>query len=154
MFPTRLLCYVLLAPLSLGCQKQLGPDRVPTIPVHGQVLIDGQPAKDVRVTLHAVSQKAGEESIYTAAPNGMTDENGQFQVATYVQGDGVPEGTYKITFEQLHFDAFRNLHTGPDKLGGRYAKPENSTFEATIAPGLDVIELDPFQLDSKAKSAK
>lgn len=147
----RLACCVFFAALALGCEKQLGPERVPTIPVHGQVLVDGQPAKDVRVTFHAISQKPGEESVYTAAPNAMTDEQGQFQISTYVQGDGVAEGTYKITFAHLHFDAFRNLHTGPDKLGGRYANPEKSTFEAVVTPDSDILELEPFQLESKSK---
>src|SRR5690606_19848839 len=124
----------LLLPLLLAAcgDDQLGPERVPTVPVHGQVLIDGEPAENVRVTIHPVSQAPGTESIYTAQPKDMTDKQGRFELSTYVQGDGAVEGTYQITFEKLRYDAFRNRYSGPDQLGGRYADPDKTEFQATV----------------------
>ena len=150
--PDLLLILCSILPLLLiGCDKELGPDRVPTVPVHGQVLLDGRPAENVRVTFHALSQNSGDASIYTSVPSGMTDQQGEFQLSTYVQGDGVAEGTYLITFEKLRYDAFRNRYGGPDQLGGRYANPDTSGFQTTITAGRDVITLEPFELTSKEK---
>lgn len=146
----RIRGFCLLLPLVLvGCENQRGPERVPTVPVHGQVLVDGQPAENVRVTFHALSQPLGTASVYTSVPKDITDKKGRFALSTYVQGDGVVEGSYLITFEKLRFDAFRNRYVGPDQFKGRYANPDETEFRVTVTGGVEVVELDPFELTMK-----
>lgn len=112
-----------------GCGKApKGPPREPTFPITGRVLVDGQPANNLKVTFHPESGK----SI-----GAYTDSDGHFSVGTYEAGDGAPSGTYKLTFEYGQINLMSGRYGGPDKLNGRYADSETSEHTVTVEDGTE-----------------
>ena len=145
----RCLFFVLaFATLVWGCHRQRGPERVPTVPVRGLVTVNGLPAADLTVRLHALDGPEGEAGVYTAHPYAQTDGDGTFELSTYEQGDGVAAGTYAVTFEWLTYNALQNTYGKPDRLGGRYADPETTGYEITVTGDEETgIDLEPFRLE-------
>lgn len=140
-----------LALLTLSCARSRGPERVPTIPVTGTVLLDGKPASEVTVTLHRQDTPPGELGVYTAHPTGLTDENGKFSLSTYEQGDGIAAGVYVATFQKLKYDAFRNRRGGPDQLKGKYSDEDKSEFKVSVTGEEEApLNLGSFELSSKS----
>jgi hypothetical protein len=118
----------------------------PPYPVSGQVLVNGQPAKGVRVTFFH-SGDWGERAI---VPQSWTDDQGRFELATYGVKDGAPAGDYRVTAE---WPAYRHGKSwGPDKFGGRYTKPETSGLTAHVDKGGN--KLEPFALQVSAAQAR
>jgi hypothetical protein len=72
----------------------------------------------------------------TILPQAVTDDEGRFVLATYAAEDGAPAGDYKVTIEWF---SGRGKKSGPDKLGGRFAKPETSGLKAHIEKGKNEI---------------
>jgi hypothetical protein len=56
--------------------------------------------------------------------------------------DGAPAGEYRVVVEWPAYRRGRNI--GPDRLMGKFAKPETSGLKATIEPGPN--GLPPFEL--------
>ena len=80
--------------LLAACKEETG-FRKETLPVSGEVFVDGKPASGVQVTLNDVK---GFDQKHPTFSQAMTDDNGRFAVSTYEQADGVPEGEYVVTF--------------------------------------------------------
>jgi len=119
-----------------SCSNQYGDH--PPYPASGQVLVNGQPANGARVVFHHLGEW-GEKSI---VPQAMTDEDGRFVLTTYGMRDGAPAGDYRVVVEWPAYRRGRNI--GPDRLMGKFAKPQTSGIKATIEPGPN--ELPPFDL--------
>jgi hypothetical protein len=112
--------------------------EVSTVPVSGQVLVNGQPAVGVQITFHLIGEMP-ERGFF---PSGITKEDGKFVLETYHQADGAPPGDYRVTLE---WPAWRSKRgNGPDKLGNRFGKPETSGLTAHIDK--NTRELPPFNL--------
>lgn len=127
--------------IVMGCGS---PKRVPTFPVSGKVLVNGRPAVDLFVYFHPTPKKDGESFI----PYGKTDENGDFQLNTFKNGDGVPRGDFLVTFEwKEKSGTFKNQFQGPDRLKGKFSKPESSTFNVSITNETTILE--PFELKTR-----
>jgi len=142
----RIACAIVLS-IVAGCgPSQQGPERLPTVPVRGNVTLNGVPAPRVTVKFHSQSTPKGESAIYAANPSAMTEGDGSFAASTYVQGDGIAAGTYVITFEWLTYNRIQNSYGKPDKLGGKYADPKESEFKLTVAGDEEAIQLEPFDL--------
>src|SRR5439155_15856313 len=73
-----------------GCGKR---GWLETYPVKGTLLVDGKPAKGATVSLHPREVTGGRPYL----PTGQTDENGEFNLATFVADDGAPAGEYDAT---------------------------------------------------------
>jgi hypothetical protein len=102
-------------------------------------LVNGQPAsKGAQVVLYHEGDW-GERAI---VPMGMTDHEGKFEMETYAVKDGAPAGDYKVTIEWPAWR--RGKKVAPDKLGGKYAKPETSGLTAHVNKGTN--QLPPFEL--------
>ena len=144
--PVRVAFCVAAVVLVAGCQRQQGPERLPTVPVRGQVTVNGVPAPSLTVKFHSRGEPQGQAEIYAAKPSAMTDGDGSFAVSTYEHGDGVAAGTYAVTFEWLTYNLLQNSYGGPDKLGGKYADPEKTPFEVTVTGDEEEIQLEPFDL--------
>ena len=97
-------------------------DLKTVVPVGGSVTVDGQPGTDVVAYLH--SSKGG-LPINTS----LTDEEGNFSWSTYVPGDGLPPGDYKVTFKRF---VNARKEKGDDLLKGRYSNPMSSKFELKV----------------------
>ncbi|MCA9051201.1 MAG: hypothetical protein KDA89_20835 [Planctomycetaceae bacterium] len=139
------LTVVFSASVISGCGKsgpQGGP-RVTTVPVIGVVHVDGQPAANLRVTVHIT----GGTGAVPQNPGGFTKEDGTFALSTYESGDGVPPGTYSCTFVWGEINLMNGQYSG-DKLKGKYAKPETSTVTVTVSESDDTVDLGTITLTS------
>lgn len=108
-----------------GC----GDDRLPLYPVQGRVLDgQGQPAIGAQVYFHSAS--GGSEGIPT--PVGKVDDQGDFHLTTYVEGDGAPEGEYAVTIIWPPPRTTPFEPVGGDQLNGTYADPKNPRLRFTV----------------------
>lgn len=142
--------------LSLaGCSKQqnaeqaldkalsdAGQKRGGVFPLGGTVTIDGQvpkfefPNQRLYVVLNDV--KAPDAPVANRR-RVACDPGGNFSFRTYTQGDGVPAGTYVVTFAVLR-DVRKHGLEGPDGLNNLYNDPEKNANNAEFkiehqAPG-------------------
>jgi 5-hydroxyisourate hydrolase-like protein (transthyretin family) len=121
----------LLACLITSCGPK-GAPRKETFPVTGEVVVDGQPAATVQVTLTDVKGIDTDMPTFSSA---MTNDQGKFAVSTYDLGDGVPEGEYVVTFMWGELNLFSMQYGGPDKLKDKYSDPAKSQFKITVEKG-------------------
>lgn len=141
----RRLCGFCLCLCLTSCGNSKHGDH-PPYPVSGQVLVNGQPAKGLRVVFFHEGDW-GERAI---VPQAWTDDNGQFVLETYGVKDGAPAGEYRVTAEWPAYRRGKNW--GPDKLGGKYAKPETTGLTAHVEKGSN--KLEPFALTINAAQVK
>ena len=128
---------------GLSCGGGGGPEggpRAETFPIHGKVLVDGQPAANVAIKMYPNTDDP--ETPLTSST--FTDMDGNFAIGTYEGADGAPVGDYKLTFMWGQINLMTGRYEGPDKLKDRYSDPETTEFEFTVvAPENDwgTIEL-------------
>jgi hypothetical protein len=128
-----------LALLCSACSS----GRKPVHPVHGQILVDGQPAANAQVLFHPA--EGGKEEPH---PTGQTDDQGYFHLTSYANGDGAPEGSYVVTVTWFRvFGGGRQEIVRQNVLPRRYAAPQSSQLRVTVAKGNN--ELNPLQLYSR-----
>lgn len=128
----RSLVVVSLLGISVGltsCKDApKGGSRHPTIPVQGEVFVNGKPGVKVLVTLvpdEAIKPLSTGQT--TISPSGMADEEGVFHISTYETKDGAPAGTYKIRVTKLELPpGFSKGAELIDKLGGKFADAEKN----------------------------
>lgn len=106
--------------------KLILPNTQATFPVTGKVLVDGKPVPTLWVKLHPKETKPG-----TMFPTAQTDANGDFQMTTYLKGDGAPNGDYRVTVEWLQ-ERVDGEWAGPSKLAGRYGSPKTTEFSVLV----------------------
>ncbi len=125
---------ILMAGPALACVGcgESGPPRLETFPVTGQVLVDGEPAGFLLVNCVLQSEADKENPTESKC---VTEDDGSFKIATYVSGDGVPEGDYVLTFQWGQLNLFTHSYDG-DKLNGRYRNPATSPVKFTVTPGV------------------
>jgi hypothetical protein len=127
----------LLCGVSLGC----GDSKVKAFPARGEVFVDGQPADGAKIHFHPLDESRP-PAFATVQPDGS------FALTTYEEDDGAATGDYRVTVnwsEERKEDD--ELITTPDRLGGRYSKPEGSSLKATIDEGEN--EVPRFDLKSQ-----
>ncbi|MFM1802470.1 MAG: hypothetical protein RJA81_1822 [Planctomycetota bacterium] len=71
-------------------------------PASGKVTQNGKPVSNAMITFHPVDPTIiripeGKSGVEIAKPTTTTDENGRFQLSTYLGNDGAPAGDYKVT---------------------------------------------------------
>lgn len=114
-----------------GCKKEQG-FRKETIPVTGQIFVDGKPAANLKVDLH---DEKGFDKDQPTQSTGMTDADGKFAISTYENGDGAPEGDYALTFMWGDINMLSMQYGGPDKLNNRYNDPKESAHKIRVVKG-------------------
>jgi hypothetical protein len=122
--------------------------------VKGKVLVDGQPAKDCQVSFHRLS---GPQLATPATPSGVTDDNGVFQLTSYVAEDGAPEGEYVVKIEWRERSGItKSDFDGPDRLGGDYANLEKNKAAKgfVVQVGKQSLELPPFELTQSPQAKR
>src|SRR5262245_25735487 len=85
-----------LAAAALCCPA-CGGGRPPVYPASGQVFVGQHPAKLATVTLVPVKDAGAATGADQVRPTGKVDEQGNFKLTTFTDGDGAPEGEYKVT---------------------------------------------------------
>lgn len=127
---SRMLGAATLIALVAGCSG--GDDRKPTYPVTGVVIVDGQPAEAVRITLNDVKGMDPNQPTFSET---FSDKDGKFSVSTYEKGDGVPEGEYTLTFYWGTINPFNMQYGGEDKLKQKYTDPATSKISVKVEKG-------------------
>ena len=135
---------LLTAIVLVGCSSTPPPGgaRVKTYPVTGIVHVDGKPTAGVLISFYP--QENAAVKIQSTA---TTVEGGKFKPTTYVAGDGLAEGTYKLTFikDESEPSNMRDNAEFKDGLKGLYADRTQSKFEFAVTKGgkndFGVIEL-------------
>jgi hypothetical protein len=138
----------LLALIPAGCSKN------GLVEVEGTVLLDNQPVPDATV-LFIPEGGTGQPA------QGMTDENGRFQLTTFKDNDGALCGTYKVTVTKsvpppqppeaepgdarsimAHMKAIRQQKHEKSPLPAIYASEKTTPFRYTVpVEGKLVLEL-------------
>ena len=113
--------------LSLCSCGPKGLVRQKTYPVTGKVTVDGKAVAHVKVIARA--KEAGDPK-FPILPQGITNDDGSFELFSYEPGDGIPSGEYALAFTWQDLDGLR--YAGPDKLRNRYADPAKSTFKVNV----------------------
>ena len=120
---TRLSMLVLMAVVvASGCNSH--PDVRKTYPVTGTLTINGAPA-EAGVVVSLIPQFT-ETDKYPIHPRGVTGADGAFKFTTFNTDDGLPEGEYLATLEWPLPAAPMTSHSGGDRFGGMFAKPEQT----------------------------
>ncbi|MEX0791589.1 MAG: hypothetical protein WD045_00530 [Pirellulaceae bacterium] len=129
---------------SSSCSRP-GYEGVPTFPVTGHVIIDGEPVEGANVKFTPIAE-VGSPDALTA--NGISGADGSFELSTYVNGDGAPAGEYAVTIFWLEPPKPpRGKDPGPDRLGRRYADPAKSSWEVEIREEDNILE--PFKVTTR-----
>ena len=120
-------CVVLAVCLS-GC----GPEVPDTYKVSGKVTIGGQPASNVYVVFFP---EEGRQGV------GTTDENGDYKLTTFNEGDGALPGEHTVTISK------RDNPEGTGNAGGAPIPPEfamrqTSTLKKTVEKSSNTINFE------------
>ncbi|MGF1582848.1 MAG: hypothetical protein ACFCD0_26300 [Gemmataceae bacterium] len=85
--------------------------------------------------MHPISEELKTQKIF---PNGRAEDDGLVELTTFRQGDGAPEGEYKVTIVWLTAPKQGDDPEGDviqtDKLGGAYANPNRTSLHVSIKP--------------------
>jgi len=131
--------------LVAGCGE--APNRKATFPVKGKITVDGQaPGSAVRIECIPV---AGLDTTDPTVSGTECDPEGNFQISTYQQGDGVPPGDYVLTFTWQEFNLMSRQYTGKDKLNGRYADPKSPSAQKVSVKAGEPTDLGTVALTTK-----
>ena len=140
----QLLVSLLMGSMLLtGCRGEPQPFRKQTSKVTGKLTVAGQqPGEPMLVKCHPISEE-DTDPAHTTFSETMSNPDGTFEISTYQQGDGVPNGEYALTIEWGKLNLMTRTYGGPDKLKGAYSDPETSkfTFKVSGAP-VDLGALD------------
>jgi hypothetical protein len=99
-------------------------------PVRGTVLHNGQPLAFATVRFHQV----GARETSGTAVDGITAQNGTFELKTYGRGSGAPVGSYKVTVTPI---------ARPDHFSTDYLSPETTHLQVDVKEGgTDALVLD------------
>jgi hypothetical protein len=142
-FVCGLLMTVTVAGFFAGC-GQSDQDRLPTFPVVGKVLVDGEPVEMLAIRCVRLSEADKDHPTQSQC---FTTADGTFTISTYESGDGVPEGEYVLTFQWGEWNMFSHSYGG-DKLDGRYNDPAKSEIKFEVIPG-EPTDLKTIELTTK-----
>ena len=120
-----------------GCGK---PEKVPTHPVRGQVLYDGQPAAGVQVFLFPTAAPMVPD--IPANPHGTTGPDGRFAIGTFGTDDGAAEGSYQVVLYWPE-ETGAGEESKADRLLGWYTVARSKLTVVVPAGGIDI---PPFKL--------
>jgi hypothetical protein len=116
-----------LAVFVSGCSKS-EPGELAVFHVHGQITLAGKPAAGAQVVFHS---KDGVQRF--PAPRATSDREGNYEVTTYRQADGAPEGQYVVTAELRSMTKKDGEFVpGPSVLPLVYGNPKTTTLTAKV----------------------
>jgi len=102
-------------------------------PVSGVLTVNGKPTSDVYLYAHTDGTDA-------PVSQGKTDAEGKFCFSTNLPCDGLPAGSYSLTFRHMP-DIPKNKDLGPDLFKGKYKSPKKSDQKVTVEAGKPQTEL-------------
>lgn len=144
----RLMTAALACVLIVGCGDHWQAD---TQPATGRVTINGRPPAGALVHLYPVAERVDKRN---STPWGKVQPDGTFALTTYEPSDGAPMGEYFFTIVWPEDSSKPSLF---DRLGRKYAKPQQSKWRVTVKEGDNVlppIELTNVQVTMSAPQAQ
>ena len=133
---------ILFAISTVSCQKEQ-TDLLTVYPARGQVFVNDQPAENAEIFFFAI----GIDNQRTGASQAVVDKDGWYELSTYKNKDGAPEGKFIVTIvwpigSKPPDEGFEASKMPPriDRLNGLYAKPDRSSLRMTIPRGGRVLE--------------
>lgn len=146
----RWIC-VLLMWLCSGCGNK--STEVPTVPVNGTLLVDGQPAEAVSVMCYLVGAKPDDAGIYPIEASCQTGLDGGFSLSKFSDRAGLPVGEYVLTFVWLKMvDSPQSSLADKDYLNKLYNTIKKSPHKFKVVEGAD-INLGEIKLPSKKQKS-
>jgi hypothetical protein len=132
----------LLTACVAGCGGESGP--LPVHPVSGQVTFNGKPLAGAQV----VFVPTHPEKV-SVRPTGRTDQDGRFELTSFVARDGAPEGTYAVIVDwrRMTPGPGGEAVAGPNLIPPRFSEEQKTELRVQIQRGAN--ELTPFQLVSR-----
>lgn len=124
-----------LLPMLSGCSGGKSAWEK-THPASGVVTYKGKAIVDAELSFFPEDKAAPE----TVRPKAKSTEGGKFTVWTYAQGDGAPEGSYKVTV--IHNEVAVSKDTivaKPNDLPEKYSKLDSTDIVVKIAAGQNEI---------------
>jgi hypothetical protein len=141
--------------LNVGCG---GQDRLPVNPVRGRVEYQGRGIPGAVVIFHP--QEGADEKAKKMRPFAYADGEGNFELKTYVDGDGAPPGTYRVSIVAAsggpavdrgaatsaggQESALSSSVRIPPQITEKYRSVDSSGIQVTIHDGEN--NLEPFAL--------
>jgi hypothetical protein len=146
-----LLLFLSLAP-AVGC----GDGRLDVAPVRGRVTFGGQGVPRAVVIFHPGAEAA--EELGKMRPFAYADSDGNFEIKTYVDGDGAPPGEYRVSIIARSSRPRRGpskdnrIPEGsagpainiPPQVSKKYSDVDTSGIKVTVVKGEN--NLEPFVL--------
>ena len=145
---------LILAP-CVGCG---GKHRLEVAPVTGRVVYQGQGVPQAVVIFHPADE--ADQRAKKMRPFAYADESGNFQLKTYVDGDGAPLGMYRVSIVAMSSSpgSKPGKDSAPSDVGApstpgirippqvtkKYANVDTSGIQVTIHEGEN--NLEPFKL--------
>jgi hypothetical protein len=129
-----------MAVFVAGCRSSHSTD-VALHPVKGTITFQGKPISGAIVSLHP------KEASKSVAPNprASVQADGKFELSTFGQFDGAPEGDYVLTVQWFRpVNRNGDVMPGPNVLPRKYSKPATSNIDIRVASGTN--ELPTIQL--------
>ena len=155
--PWRAALAILALPLA-SCGRQ-GPLLYPVV---GSVVYKGQPASGATVIFRREGGESSSPTNEIPLSVGQVDEQGKFSLISGDWGEGAPTGIYKVLIQwntradlpdAPRSDAKTKSRSRvvvekpdgiPDRLEGRYMKPDGIGLRAEVKPGQN--DLPPFDV--------
>jgi hypothetical protein len=132
-----LTCLAFVAATGCSDDKRI-TDRKTVFPVAGQFTAGDIPATGAMISFHPVNSTGVGRALPSQA---RADDQGRFELTTYVTKDGAPAGEYIVTiyWPESHpkpiterEDDGEGSELPPDRLRGRFASPATSTLRARV----------------------
>jgi hypothetical protein len=120
-------------------EKGVVVKKVPTHPVEGQLLLDGQPYAGAMVTFYRFNENS--KRPYTSVCNGKTDEKGRFQMTTYFRLDGAPVGDFTVTVTKAIGVDEEGVPVR-NQLPEKYGVPAKSPLKVIVGQGTNDLRLE------------
>jgi hypothetical protein len=121
-----------------------GLARKPVYPVHGEVRVNGRAPVHAQIGFFPVND-GGPDAVH---PIGRVDDQGRFTLTSYTNGDGAPEGEYRVTVAWFLASGRLNDDAPPlNYLPASYARPDSTPLHAVVSKG--GVQLQPFDLKTK-----
>ena len=134
--------FLALVTLVSGCQESPPTPTQQAFRVNGRLFVDSILAGKACVAFHPLDR----EKSQGRCPVARTKADGTFELTTYAMNDGAPPGDYTVTVtwpdDKMPVDECECpdplLH---DRLGGKYADPQNSPLLVTVLPRVNEVNL-------------
>ena len=116
--------------MASGCSRKYedkwSKRRPPSFPTTGSVTWNGEPAAGALVTLQSLS--------HNVAASGRTNDEGEFALTTWRQGDGAVAGDHKVTVATTVIAGYTSEGSviEVNAMPPKYEKPDTSGLTATI----------------------